>query len=219
MGRRWPGFLAASTGPLSRPDESAHYQRRTTVLRRRELVSSWPSAQDSRRHRRHCRALVHAAAGVRIGSRRLPRRSTLRMIASARARLTRTLRRQRAERFARRPWALVERFRAHRTGFQPVRGAGVEPATARFTVWCSNPELTTWRPIQPSSEPSRGTRVADRLSPGRDQARAAGPAASTLSKWLSLLAVALQRRRWESNPLKAALQAAAVPAGSSVDRF
>lgn len=58
------------------------------------------------------------------------------------------------------------RFRArYWASFHARIGTGVEPATARFAVWCSTSELTTlgW-PSQPSLESIHGTRFADRRS-------------------------------------------------------
>src|SRR5437867_10355042 len=69
-------------------------------------------------------------------------------------------------------------------------GTGVEPVTARFTVWCSPTELTSLDASlgeNPSAEHTPPTASVEDGTPC-----AAGPAASLLQK----------RRRWESNPLR-----------------
>ncbi len=82
-------------------------------------------------------------------------------------------------------------------------GTGVEPATARFMVWCSTTELTS---VDTTIGQNPCTEHTSPTASLEDRATcAAGPAVSLLPK----------RRRWESNPLEAALQAAAVPSGSS----
>ena len=53
-----------------------------------------------------------------------------------------------------------------------------------------------------------GTHVANRLARGQGGVR----------RWPGRI-IASKERRWESNPLEAALQAAAVPSGSSVTLF
>ena len=98
------------------------------------------------------------------------------------------------------PFGILERCSA-------AFGTGVEPVTPRLTVWCSTIELTGWF-MPPSSDPVRGTHSANRIP------RAWCAAGQTAINLASNLFV--QRRRWESNPLKAALQAAAVPSGSDV---
>ena len=88
-------------------------------------------------------------------------------------------------------------------GVEPTCGTGVEPVTASSQNWCSTSELTAADDFR--SKPMFGTgggkpsRVPRMPLDGRHQR--------------CLLS---QRRRWESNPLNAALQAAATPCDISV---
>ena len=80
--------------------------------------------------------------------------------------------------------------------------------TARFLVWCSASELTTLSNAAFVRTHARNAR--DRPPQSVGVSCAAGPATSDFASksW--------SRRRWESNPLQTALQAVAVPSGSSV---
>ena len=98
LSRRWPGFQATSDGPR-------------------------PSDQDSRRHRRHYRALVRAAAGARIVRRAAGSGPTASLAALG-------------------PWWWGVSAPIGRVLSPPV----VQESNLRqpeLRVWCSNPELTT----------------------------------------------------------------------------
>jgi hypothetical protein len=89
-------------------------------------------------------------------------------------------------------------------------GTGFEPATARLRVWCSiQAELTGIGDDR--LEPMSGTQRANPRF--RDERISELPAPLDSRHQRSLLS---KRRRWESNPHKAALQAAAFPSGSDV---
>lgn len=82
-------------------------------------------------------------------------------------------------------------------------GTGVEPVTSRLTTWRSPTELP-WL-----TRPSVRTHVRNtRRQPPHKRTEQRAP-----------LARPYQKRRWESNPLEAALQAAAVPSGSGAKSF
>ena len=82
-------------------------------------------------------------------------------------------------------------------------GTGVEPVTSRLTTWRSTTELP-WL-----TRPSVRTHVRNtRRQPPHKRTEPRAP-----------LARPYQKRRWELNPLEAALQAAAVPSGSGARSF
>jgi hypothetical protein len=104
-------------------------------------------------------------------------------------------------------------FRPRCLGYQPsalVLGTGVEPATARPKSGALPTELTEIGDDR--FEPMSGTHGADPRSRSSRTREARAPLDSRHQR-----SKPSKRRRWESNPLKAALQAAAVPSGSDVD--
>jgi hypothetical protein len=106
----------------------------------------------------------------------------------------------------------IAAFRPRSLGYQPsalVLGTGVEPATARPKPGALPTELTETGDDR--FEPMSGTHGADPRSRSSRTQEAHAPLDGR-HQWSK----PSKRRRWESNPLKAALQAAAFPSGSDV---